>query len=365
MILIILISFFSLIILIILHELGHFLLAKKFGVKVEEFGIGFPPRLFGKKIGETIYSLNLLPFGGFVKIYGHEERIDDPRSFSQKPFYQKALIILGGIISFWIITAILLTIVMSLGVPTIIEDEETGNFVDPKVQIVAVVSGSPAEEAGLEVGDIVREVRSSIQVDQDSKSINKVKELQEFTGINKGQEIILIVQRGKEMIDISIVPREFPPDNEGAMGVALLRTALESYPWYQAPIKGITATGILTLRILDGWRMTLMSLFQGKGLPAGVEVSGIVGIFELFVQVGGLGISYFLQFIAIIAVSLALLNALPIPSLDGGWLLFLVIEKVRGKPISQKVEHGITVVFFLLLITLMVWVNVRDIIRIF
>jgi len=367
MILTIVIAFFSLIILITIHELGHFLLAKKFGVKVEEFGIGLPPRIFGKKIGETIYSLNLLPFGGFVKIYGHEERIDDPRSFSRKPFYQRAFIILGGIISFWIVTAILLSIVMGLGVPTVIGDEENYNLVDPKVQIVAVSKDSPAEEAGLEVGDIIRKVKNqrTLIYNTEARDVSRVKEVQEFIENYKGEEIILTIQRGKDFLNIPVTPRISPPVDEGAIGVALIRTALESYPWYQAPFKGIVATGNLTFLIIDGWRMTLASLFQGKGLPPGVEVSGIVGIFELFVQAGGLGISYFLQFIAIIAVSLALLNALPIPALDGGWLLFLVIEKIIGKPINQKVEHGITVVFFLLLIALMILVNARDIIRIF
>lgn len=375
----IIIAFISLIGLVILHELGHFILAKKFGVKVEEFGIGYPPRIFGKKIGETIYSLNLLPFGAFVKIYGQEERIKHPQSFTEKPAWQRALIILGGVISFWIIAAILLSIVMGLGVPTIVEDEENHNLIDPKVQIVAVVPGSPAEEAGLRVGDSIKEFsifpEGPAQVSSKfgradgagnfQFSINKISQLQELTERYKGKEITLTIQRGKEIFDISIIPRVSPPENEGAMGVALVRTALKSYPWYQAPLKGISATGSLTLAVIDGWRMTLMSLLQGEGVPSGVEVRGIVGIFELFVQAGGLGISYFLQFIAIISVSLALINILPIPVLDGGWLLLLAIEKVRGEAINKKTERAINSVFFALLIGLMIWVTIKDLIRIF
>ena len=114
--------------IVMIHELGHFILAKKFGVKVEEFGLGYPPRLFGKKIGETVYSINLLPFGAFVKIYGEESRINDPRSFSSKPFWEKALIVLGGVISFWIVAVIILSIIMGIGAPTIIGDEEDHNF---------------------------------------------------------------------------------------------------------------------------------------------------------------------------------------------------------------------------------------------
>ena len=130
--LLVFIAFISLMSLIITHELGHFLLAKKFGIKVEEFGIGYPPRIYGKKVGETIYSLNLLPFGAFVRIFGHEERIDHPRSFSNKPIWQRALVILGGVVSFWIVAAILLTLVMALGVPSIINDSDAIGFSEPK-----------------------------------------------------------------------------------------------------------------------------------------------------------------------------------------------------------------------------------------
>jgi len=353
---IIFIAFLSLISLIIIHELGHFLLAKKFGVRVEEFGIGLPPRLFGKKIGETIYSINLLPLGGFVKLYGHEKRETGPDSFSNKPIWQRALVILGGVVSFWIVAAVLLSIVMALGVPTVVGDEEAG-LTDPKVQIVSVSKDSPAEQTEIRIGDAIRGINNV--------SVSKVKEIQEITEVNKGKEMTLTIQRGQEVFDVSLVPRESFPAGEGAMGVGLIRTALKSYPWYLAPFKGIIATGNLTLAIFDGWVMTLSSLFQGNGMPQGAEVRGIVGIFELFVQVGGLGISYFLQFIAIIAVSLALINALPLPALDGGWFVLLIIEKFRGKPINQKTEQVISSIFFVLLITLMVWITIKDVARLF
>lgn len=353
---IIAIAFISLITLIIIHELGHFLLAKKFGIKVEEFGIGIPPRIFGKKIGETIYSINLLPLGGFVKLYGHEKRETGPDSFSSKPIWQRALVILGGVVSFWIVAAILLSIVMALGVPTIVGDEETG-LTNPMVQIVGVAKDSPAEQAEMRIGDAI--------IGINDVSLNKVKEVQEITQENKGKEMILTIQRGKEVFNVSLTPRESFPEGEGAMGVGLIRTALKSYPWYLAPFKGIIATGNLTLAILDGWVMTLSSLFQGNGMPEGAEVRGIVGIFELFVQVGGLGLSYFLQFIAIIAVSLALINALPLPALDGGWFALLMVEKLRGKPINQKTEQIISSIFFILLITLMVWITIKDVARLF
>lgn len=343
MILIFIIAFISLVSLIILHELGHFISAKIFGVKVEEFGLGYPPRLFGKRIGETIYSLNLLPFGGFVKIYGQEESIKDARSFSEKPFWQKAIIILAGVISFWIITIILLSIVMAIGAPTMVEDEENQGLIDPKVQIIAVTSGSPAEEAGLKIGDTI-------------VNFDKVKEVQEFTQARRGQEITLTIKRGREVFDVSLV---------SPMGVGLARTALKSYPWHQAVLNGILATGQLTWLIIKSWGMVFSSLFQGQGLPAGVEIGGPVRIFELFIDVGNLGVSYFLQFIALISISLALINVLPIPALDGGWLLFMIIERLKRKPLDQKIVQKVSAVFFFLLVALMIFITIKDIMRIF
>lgn len=361
MILTIIIAIASLILLIILHELGHFLTAKKFGIKVEEFGIGYPPRLFGKKFGETLYSINLLPLGGFVRIYGHEKRIKDSRSFSEKPAWQRALVILGGVIVFWIIAAILLTIVMYMGVPTQIEDSQNDNLVNPRVQIIEVVQGSPAESAGIKIGDSVK----SIEFKNESIDITKVKELQEFTATHKGKEITLSIERGKEIFETSLVPRESFPETQGPIGISLVRTSIKSYSWYEAPIQGVLATVNLTAMVVKGWGMTIASLVQGNGVPQGIEVKGPVGIFELFAQMGALGTGYFLRLIALISISLALLNILPIPALDGGWLMFIIIEKIRGRAVTQKVEQRLTVFFFLLLISLMVYVTIKDVIHIF
>jgi regulator of sigma E protease len=361
MILTIIIAFISLIGLIVLHELGHFLLAKKFGIKVEEFGIGYPPKLLAKKIGETIYSLNLLPFGAFVKIYGQEETIDDPRSFSSKPFYQKALVILGGVVVFWIVAAILLSIVMAIGVPSIIADEEAGILRDPKVQVAEIIPDSPASEAGLKIGDSIINIKCQFGDVQ----VNKVKEVQDAIHSCKGQETILTIQRGKDISEASLFPRVSPPENEGPIGIALLRTALKSYPWYQAPIEGIRATGNLTVAIIKGWGMVIGSLVSGQGVPAGVEIGGPVRIFELFVNMSALGINYFLQFIALISISLAILNILPIPALDGGWLVFLIIERLRGKPLNDKIVQKVSLSFFFLLILLMIWITIKDVIRLF
>jgi len=359
MVLAIIIAFISLIGLIVLHEFGHFIIAKRFGVEVEEFGIGYPPRIFGKKIGETIYSLNLLPFGAFVKIQGEIGGIESARSFSGKPIWQRALIVLAGVISFWIISAILFSIVMGLGAPTAISDEENENLINPKVQISAIASGSPAEIAGLKVGDAIKQLTiGNLQL-----TINKVKEAQEFTSLHKGEEITLTIERGKEIFTTSLVARASPPAGEGPMGVALTRTAIVNYPWWEAPLQGIKATANLTQAIIQGYWQAITNII--KGLPSGVQMMGPVGVFSLFTQVNQLGINYFLQFVGMIAIYFAIFNILPIPAVDGGKLLFLGIEAIRKKPVSPKVEQNITTFFFSLLILLMIFVTIKDVMRIF
>ncbi|MBU0476472.1 site-2 protease family protein [Patescibacteria group bacterium] len=352
----------SLIGLMIIHELGHFVIAKKFGVKVEEFGIGYPPRLLGKKIGGTLYSLNLLPFGAFVKIYGEEKEIDDYSSFSGKPVWQRILIVLGGVISFWIVAAVLLTIVMGLGAPTAVSDEDSSDLKEPSVQIIAVASNSPAEISDLAAGDVIKR----LTIDSQQLTINKVKEVQEFTEAHKGEEIVLTIQRGKEVFDVSLVPRLSPPEGEGAIGVGLVRVAIKNYPWYQAPIQGVLETLGLTKSIVMGLAGVMGNVAGGAGFPPGVQLMGPVGVFGLFTQMAQLGIIYFLRFVAAISVYLAIFNILPIPALDGGKLAFLILEGIRRKPIDQKIEQGIHFTFFVLLIFLMIFVTIKfDIPRIF
>ena len=360
MILTIIVAFISLIGLIVLHELGHFFVAKKFGVKVEEFGIGYPPKLFGKKFGETIYSLNLLPFGAFVRMAGETEKIEDKRSYSNQSVWKRALVAFAGVLSFWIIAAILFSIVFGLGTPAVVSDD-ADNLQNPIVEVAGVSNNSPAEKAGIKMGDTILKIqnpKSEIQI-----SIDKVKQVQEFTEEYKGQEITLTIQRGKEVFDTKLTPRVSPPSGEGAMGIALVRTAIKSYPWYLAPWQGIVATVNMTGAILQGYGSAIANIF--KGLPTGVQLTGPVGVFQLLTQASQLGISYFLQFIGMIAIYIAIFNILPIPAVDGGKLLFLGIEIIRRKPISEKIEQNITAVFFVLLLIMMILVTIKDVIRIF
>ncbi|MCD6402284.1 site-2 protease family protein [bacterium] len=360
------ITFFTLIALAILHEFGHFLLAKKVGVKVDEFGLGYPPRLFAKKIGETVYSINLLPFGAFVEIHGERGQIETSDSLSKKPISQRALIILGGVISFWIIGIILFSIGFRIGTPVAISDDlEVQNA---KVQIIQVAKNSPAEIAGLKAGDTILNLKSQISnlKTQNSKiKVNKVKEVQEFINENKGKEVILTIERGKKIFDVELIPRSSPPENEGPMGISLIRTKIEKFPIFLAISKGIKTSFEVTLLIVKAFGRILKGLVFGKGIPEGVEVMGPVGIGALIFQALEAGVSYFIHFVAIVSLHLAIINLLPIPAVDGGRLLFLGIEKLKGSPVDPKIEKRINAAFFGLLIILMFLVTIKDILRLF
>ena len=348
-----LVAFFSLIGLVVLHELGHFLMAKKFGVRVEEFGIGLPPRLFGKKIGETLYSLNLLPLGAFVKLTGEEGQSKDPRSFSQRSLLQRAFIIGAGVAAFWVIAfLIFFALAATTGIPSSVSDEATGKVLNPQVRILGIAASSPAKEAGLQVGDRV-------------KDFARIGEFQSFIEQNKGKEIVLEIVRGKDSLSIPLVPRLEPPEGQGPLGIQLVRTGNMQYSWYEAPAAAFQKTAGLTFDIAKSLALTLKGVFQGKGLPQGVDVVGPIGILDLLRNSFSFGIGHFFSFLAVLSVYLALFNALPIPAVDGGRLLFLGIEAARRKPMGAVIEQRINTFFFVLLITFMIWVTLKDITRLF
>lgn len=353
------IAFISIVSLVSLHELGHFLVAKKFGVRVEEFGIGYPPRIFGKKIGETIYSINLIPFGAFVRLPGEIEESEDPRSFSRQSLGRRALITLGGVIAFWAIATILLSSLAFLGTPTVVGDEDSSFLINPKVQIVDVSQDSPAQLAGLEVGDVIRKMSFG----EELSSILTIREIQGFTNTHLEEKITLTIERGGEVLSIPLIPRANPPSGEGPMGVALVRTAIKKYPWYLAPWQGILATGNLTLSIVRGYITAIVNVF--KGVPTGIQMVGPIGVSRMLAQAQQMGVNYFINFLSMIAIYLAVFNILPIPPFDGGKLLFLGIEAIRKKPVSVKIEQNITASLFVLLLILMVWVTINDIRAIF
>lgn len=360
MFLTIVLSIFTLGLLILLHELGHFVFAKKFDVKVEEFGMFLPPRLWGKKIGETIYSINWIPFGGFVKMQGEDDNAQkEPRSFASKPIWQRAIIIAAGVISFWLVSVIILSGVFMSGAVEAVDDDDT--VLGAQVRIISVADGSPAFSAGLSAGDIIR----SVKMDGASLPIDKVAQVQEVAANFGGQEIILEVERAGSITEIVLTPRENPPAGEGAMGVALLRTAQKSYSFFSAIGNGAMATWKMTIGVFDGWGQIISRLAKNEGMPPGADLVGPIGIVGLMSDQAQMGWNYYLQFVAMISVYLAVLNVLPIPALDGGRLMFLGLEAVFRRPVPEKIEQSLTAACYGLLMLLMAVVIVQDVIRLF
>lgn len=352
------VAFLSLIVLMVIHEFGHFIIAKKFGVRVDEFGIGYPPRVFGKKIGETIYSINLLPLGAFVKIYGEEGGVDDYRSFMNLKIWQRVLIVIGGVTAFWIAAVIIFSVVFAMGTDLPVGDQDVQGLTNVRVSVIEVVADSPAASAGLKTGDVLLEIKSGPEI----VKINKIKDFQDFTKVHAGEQVDLKVQRGDKILDdVSLSPRVSPPSGQGAVGVALERmaTLIKKYPWYQAPWQGAVYTWQTTANAVSGLYMVLTDLVSGKGAPEGAEFAGPLGITVFLANAASYGPGFFLYFIGIISVFVAIFNLFPIPALDGGKLIFLLIEKIKGKPVSAKIEQSITVVFFILLISLSIFITIR------
>lgn len=346
-------------VLIFVHELGHFLAARKNGVRVEEFGLGFPPRIFGIKKGETVYSLNMIPLGGFVKIFGEEgEGKGDSRSFVSKKIWRRTIILLAGVSMNVLLAAAIISLGFGIGLPEIIDDNQ--NVGGAQVQITQVTPNSPAQTAGIKTGDVLVKIVGQGELND----ISRVSAVQNFISENKGKEIIVSLQRGNDIREVKILARVSPPSNEGPLGVGLARVVKVFYPWYLAIYEGIKTTFILIFTIVVGLGYLLWQLVS-QGRAPGAEVAGPVGIFNLTGQAAQLGFIYLLQLTALLSVNLAIINALPFPALDGGRVLFLIIEKIKGSPVSEKIEKAIHSAGFALLILLMALITVRDVIKLF
>ncbi len=344
----------------LVHEFGHFYVAKKAGMKVEEFGFGFPPRLFGVKRGETVYSINLIPFGGFVKIYGEDgEGKNDSRSFASKPAGKRAQVIVAGVLMNLFLAAVLLGFGNALGLRIGLAGNEDFAAKDVKIQIIQVSQDSPARTAGLKTLDEIEQ----IQKDGDILRPKSVEEVQGFVKKYGGEEIVLTVFRNGGEINLKLTPRKNPPAGQGAIGVNLAKTGVVSYPWYEAIWRGIRDTGVMAVNITITLGIFFKNLFIDSRLIG--DVSGPIGIAVLTGQAAGLGFNYLLQFVALLSINLAVLNIMPFPALDGGRLLFIGIEKFKGSPVPKKIEGFVNAAGFAFLIALMIWITVKDVAKFF
>lgn len=422
--------------LIFVHEFGHFITARRNGIKAEEFGFGFPPRIFGiqfltgeekkevqkvekidvelidiksgkneiiretitekistsiKKFpvgkwrfiwgnndgdnenekkdlteahkkhftGNTIYSLNWIPLGGFVRIKGEDGgRKNDPDSFSGKPAWPRVKVLAAGVIMNFALAWFLITLALVIGAPEPVSSGNQNNAAT-KIVISGILENTPAQSAGLKVGDEILKIQ---KVKEGEITLENVGDFQKYIDENKGKELDLDIKRatGKEEV-VKITPRADTTEGQGPLGITLAETSIVRYPWYQAIWVGLTTTLNIIWMILVALFEIIRNLIIGKGV--GADLAGPVGIAYLTKEVTGLGLVYVLQFAALLSINLGIINILPFPALDGGRILFVIIEKFKGRPVSQKVEQTFHTIGFILLITLLVLITFKDVFR--
>ncbi|MDP3772228.1 MAG: M50 family metallopeptidase [bacterium] len=344
-------------VLILVHEWGHFYAARALGVRVDEFGFGFPPRVVSWMRGGVRYSLNALPLGGFVKIYGEQgEGENDGASFAARSARVRFTILFAGIFMNILLAWIFFSVGAAAGVPSVGDLDDTSL----PVSVTTVAPGSPAERAGLRFGDQILELRAA---DGHSLRVEQLADIRTFADAYKGEEIILAVRRGDVVREVRVTPRTSYPDGEGPLGIALDRITIVRILWYRAPIAGAETLWRGTMATAVGLTELVKKIFVRTAAP--LEVSGPVGIYFLAQDTRMLGLSYFLQFLGVLSLNLGILNFLPIPALDGGRILFLLVEKIKGSRVNPHVEGIIHTVGFFVLIVLMIVVTYKDVIKFF
>ena len=346
-------------VLVFVHELGHFLMARACGMKVEEFGFGFPPRAFGVKKGDTLYSINWIPIGGFVKIKGENGNDrKDPDSFSSKTAWQRFLVLIAGVVMNFLLAIVLLSIGFMVGLPTVIESKlpDQAHLAKDHLSVMQVLPGSPAAKAGVVTGDAIASI--------DGNVIVNAEDARTYLGVHGTSGMDLVLQKDDSSTRTVHVTSE-PLAGQGVtgIGIAFARTALVSYPFYLAIPQGIFATWQFTVEILQSFWSLLKNLVVAHSVSA--DLSGPVGIAVMTGQVAAMGLVYVLQFAAILSINLGVVNALPFPALDGGRILFIFIEKVRGKSTNERLEVIAHNLGFLFLMALVVFVTVKDVIHLF
>ncbi len=343
--------------LVVVHEFGHLIAAKKNGVVVEEFGLGFPPRakVMGKK-GGTEYTLNWLPIGGFVKLKGENDSATEKGSFGAASFRVKALIIIAGVAINWLAAAVIFTIVAWIGMPQLLPDQFKINAdsktVRQEVFVGHVEDDSPAADLGLKQGDRINRIND--------QEINTTDSLHDATTQFAGQEVEIsyLPEDGQERVQ-KITLRD--DEEKGNLGISTGESTLVRSTW-SAPIVGAGTTAQFTVETLKGLGVAIGNVFQGKGGEASQSVTGPVGIVVVLKDLSKQGFVFVLFLIGVISVSLAVMNTLPIPALDGGRLFVMALFRLIKKPLSKDLEekiHGTGMVALLLLAALITVIDIR------
>jgi regulator of sigma E protease len=364
--------------LILTHEVGHFVTAKWAKIRVDEFGLGLPPKIWGKKFGETTYSINWLPIGGFVKIFGedpNEENTTGPdsaRSFVHRPKWIQALVLVAGVTLNLVLAWFLISVNLGIGMPVGLEGLPSGlNIKNEALTVVNVLKDSPADKAGLEVGDQL------ISLSAGDKKTDKlsVEAVHDFTKQFPGEPIKVEFLRPDDGLlkatqrpssghsFANVVPKQgLGSDGGAAIGIATQKIGLVSASWWRAPFYGLFFTYHLIVNTFLAFGSFFSGLFVDSHSALGA-IAGPIGIYSLVSDASRLGFVYLLNFVALISINLAILNLLPFPALDGGRLLFVAIEAIIRRPINPKIANTLNMIGFALLILLMLIIAVSDIFK--
>ncbi len=371
----VLVGLFLLVLLVVLHELGHAIAARRNGVVVEEFGIGFPPRAWARKLGNgVLFTLNWLPLGGYVKLQGEHDAADKPGDYGAASLWVKTKILLAGVFINWATAALIFTGLALVGLPKVIDNQFTvasdTTEIRKPVTIVQTTDGSPAEKAGLEPGDQILRFAGQ-QLDEPS-------DLSALTEQFKGKTVEAIYKRGGQERSVDLTLRAENKDSKGYLGVSADQRTTYRSTW-SAPIVGVALTGQVTQVTLSGLgdmlakfgtgivdKLTPSENAQEQGDKKLDQVSSgvagplaILGI--LFPSAREAGITSLLFMTALISLALAIMNILPIPALDGGRWFVTMLFRVLKKPLTKDLEEKIHGTGFMALMVLFVLVTIADI----
>lgn len=351
-------------VLIFVHELGHFLLARLNGIRVDEFKIGFGPRLFSWGKGETKYGLNLVPFGGYVKIHGEnpdDDSISGPdrkRSFVHKKAWQQISVLAAGVVFNFLFAWIIYTAIFTAGVTA--SGQEFGKYSNyysnNRIMITSVSESSPAAKAGLQVGDTLLGVG-------DQKINNPtIENIQESIGASGGAPLALTYEREGQTNRIMIEPAYGLFAERYAIGIAMSEVGDLQLPFHISIYEGGHYTLTMIRETFVGLYHFFGHIFRGQANFS--EVAGPIGIAGIVGSAADLGFTYLLMVTAIISINLGVINFVPFPALDGGRILFVLIECVIRRPIAPKYANALNATGFLLLMILMVVITYKDIVKI-
>jgi regulator of sigma E protease len=355
-----------LLVLVLAHEFGHFIVGKKAGIRVDEFAFGFPPRLFAKKKGETTYAFNALPIGGYVKIYGEdptqEIEGDVSRSFSHKPRYVQSMVILAGIVSNILVAWIIFIAILSIGMQTSVGGNTFGSLQNVEVMTTQVLPGSPAAAAGLLAGDVITNVRD--ESSKEAVAIVTPEQVTAFISAREGKQIAMTIARKGVREEITVIPKlGVSSSGKPAIGIAMDEAGLLKLPFHLAILEGAVKTYDYTASTAIGIFDFLYQTVTGHANFK--DVSGPVGIVGAVGDAAKLGFVNILFFAALISINLAVINLIPFPALDGGRFFFILIEGIIRRPLPAKFTSWTNALGFAALMLLMIVVTYHDVIKLF